>query len=142
MSIVFDTNVILDVLLKRQPFAAVAVRLVAAVERGELIGLVAATTVTTIYYLTAKALGEPRARREMGQLLTLFDVAPVNRRVLDLALQSDFEDFEDGVIHAAATQAGARGIVTRNEVDFVSATLPIYAPADLLRMLRAAKGDT
>lgn len=138
MSVLFDTNVILDVLLKRHPFAQSAAGLMAAVERGELSGLLAATTVTTIYYLAAQGVGKQQARKEVAKLLTLFGVAPVNRQVLEAALQLPFKDYEDAVVHEAARHAGAQGIVTRNEADFARATLRIYTPQTLVQMLRAS----
>lgn len=137
MSLLFDTNVILDVLLKRDPYAQAAVKLMAAVERGELAGLLAATTVTTIYYLAARGVGQRQARQEVAKLLTLFGVAPVNRQVLDAALQLPFRDYADAVVHEAARHAGAQGIVTRNEAAFARATLRTYTPQALSQMLRA-----
>jgi predicted nucleic acid-binding protein len=137
MTILFDTNVILDVLLLRKPFASTAVALMAAVERGEISGMLAATTVTTIYYLTAKGIGQPQARQEVAKLLALFAVAPVSGPVLDAALRLPFKDFEDAVIHEAARLAGAEGIVTRNGPDFTRATLRVYSPDALRAMLKA-----
>ena len=57
MKVLFDTNVVLDFLLDRKPFSAVAARLLARVERGEIEGLLGATTLTTIHYLLAKVIG-------------------------------------------------------------------------------------
>ncbi len=131
MKILFDTNVVLDVLLKREPHAATAVRLVAAVEQGIITGYLSATTITTIFYLATKTVGAAQARQDIRRLLTLFMVAPVNRSVLEDALRSTFTDFEDAVLHEAARQSGAEGIVTRNADDFRGAALRIYAPDEL-----------
>lgn len=138
MIVLFDTNVILDLLLLRQPFAPAATRLVASVEQGRLSGMLAATSVTTIDYLLAKGLGPARARQETAKLLRLFRIAAVSGLVLEAALGMPFEDFEDAVIHEAARLAGAEGIVTRNAADFRHASLRIYAPDSLVAMLRAA----
>ena len=82
MIVLFDTNVVLDVLLRREPHAAPAVRLFAAVERGALAGLIAAAAVPTLCYLSTKVVGAQHARTEIRNLLRLFDVAPVTRAVL------------------------------------------------------------
>ncbi len=140
MRILFDTNIVLDVLLKREPFAATAVRLFAAVEKGAITGLIAATTITTIFYLAEKKVGAAQARQEIGRLLTLFMVAPVDRMVLEQALQGSFADYEDAVLHAAAQQSGAVGIATRNASDFRGATLPIFSPPELLATV-SSRGD-
>ena len=71
-------------------------------------------------------------------LLGLFEVAPVTRAVLTDALDLDFPDFEDAVLHEAARHAGAGAIVTRDPKGFVKARLKLYAPEELLRFLDAA----
>jgi predicted nucleic acid-binding protein len=139
MKILFDTNVILDVLLDREPFSDDAAFLLSLVEQSEIIGFICATTVTTIYYLAAKALGHQAASRHIRTLLNLFVVAPVNRVVLEGAAASKFKDFEDAVIYASAIHAGAEYIVTRNSVDFKESRLPIFSPADLIKNLESLK---
>ena len=139
MKILFDTNVILDVLLDREPFSGDAAFLMSLVEQSEIIGFICATTVTTIYYLAAKALGHQAASRHIRTLLSLFVVAPVNRVVLEGAAASKFKDFEDAVIHASAIHAGAEYIVTRNSADFKESRLPVFSPTDLIKNLESLK---
>jgi predicted nucleic acid-binding protein len=127
----FDTNVVLDVLLDREPFATVGAHLFSQVERGSVRGYLCATTVTTVYYLTQKTLGTAHARQQIRTLMRLFDVAPVNRGVLEAALASRWEDFEDAVLHEAALHIGANGIVTRDPTGFKGARLPVYTPDEL-----------
>ncbi len=124
MRILFDTNVVLDVLLNRKPHAATASRLFVYVERNAIEGLLGATTVTTIHYLATKAVGKTQARKHLRTLLALFEVAPVNGVVILDALSLNFTDYEDAVLYEAAHHAGAGGIVTRNVSDFSRSTLP------------------
>jgi predicted nucleic acid-binding protein len=133
--ICFDTNVILDALLRREPHDEHAIRLMQALEDGELTGLLGATSVTTAYYFVQKRYGRDEAFRDVQNLLRLFEVAPVQRRVLGTAVESTFADFEDAVLHEAARGAGGDGIVTRNESDFTEASLSIYTPEELLVVL-------
>lgn len=137
MRILFDTNVILDVLLDREPFSTTAAQLFSKVEAGELSGYICATTVTTLHYLARKTVGTERAQKEIKKLLNLFEVAPVNRSVLEGALKARFADFEDAVIHEAAVQVEVQGIVTRNIADFKGANILLYSPEELLKMSRA-----
>ncbi|MDE2887784.1 MAG: PIN domain-containing protein [Gemmatimonadota bacterium] len=131
MKILFDTNVVLDLLLDREPFSDIAARLFSRVDEGELSGFISATTVTTVHYLARRTIGDRQARREIQNLIDLFDVAPVNLAVLEGALQSKFTDFEDAVLYNAALNVNADGIVTRNIGDFKRATIPVYAPEEL-----------
>lgn len=135
MLICFDTNVILDALLRRAPHAETATALVHAVEEGEVVGQVGATTVTTVYYVVQKHYDRNEAHRDVRDLLRVFDVAPVQRRILEGAAESDFVDFEDAVLHEAARESGADGIVTRNTSDFSVSILSIYTPNELLESL-------
>lgn len=135
MKVLFDTNVVLDFLLDRRPFAATATRLVARVERGELEGLLGATSLTTVHYLLGRALGKEAALDSVRDLLALFSVAAVDGRTLSLAADLSLPDFEDAVLHEAARLAGAHGIVTRNGDDFQGATLAIDSPEDLEAVL-------
>lgn len=135
MKVLFDTNVILDVLLNRQPFAPVAVQLFADVEYQKIQGYISVTTVTTIFYLATKTLGTANARLQLKQLLSLFQVAEVNQQLLQNALMTGFSDFEDAVLAEAARLAKLDVIVTRNIKDFKLASLPVYLPEELAAML-------
>ena len=138
MRVLFDTNVVLDVLLAREPHVAPATALLDRVAAGAIDGLLGATTVTTIHYLAARANGARAARRHVGTLLRLFDVAPVTRMVLTDALDLPFADYEDAVLHEAARHAGAEAIVTRDAGGFPRARLRLYAPDELVRVLDAS----
>ena len=141
MKVLFDTNVVLDVLLAREPHAVVAAKLLALVDKGKFEGVICATTVTTIHYLASKAVGPDPAKRCLRELLALFDVAGVDRDVLDSALGLDFQDFEDAVLHEAARAAGAAAIVTRNGKDFGNTVIPVFEPHELLAAVVAANGS-
>ena len=136
MKILFDTNVILDLLLDREPFSTPAARLFSLVDTGDLTGFICATTVTTVHFLARRTVGDRRARREIGSMLDLFDVAPVSLAVLEGALESKFTDFEDAVMYHAALNVNADGIVTRNAVDFKRATISVYAPEELEHLMQ------
>jgi predicted nucleic acid-binding protein len=75
------------------------------------------------------------ASRHIQSLLSLFVIAPVNRLVLEHAIASKFQDFEDAVLHAAACHAGAKYIVTRNVADFRNAKLPVFEPKEFINTL-------
>ena len=137
MRILFDTNVILDVLLDREPFSSSAAKLFSKVDKGEITGYVCATTITTLHYLTSKVIGADAAIEEINKLMMLFEVAPVNRAVLDAALTSGFKDFEDAVVHESGVYKETQGIVTRDLNGFKKSKIPIYSPEELSIMLES-----
>jgi predicted nucleic acid-binding protein len=138
VTVLFDTNIVLDVLLDRAPHAEGAVRLFAEIERGRLLGLLGAPTITTVHYLARRAVGARRARRHLLTLLTLFSVAPVTHDVLIGALDLSFTDYEDAVLHEAGRLSGAEAIVTRDSTGFVRSHLRVYTPLELLSILKTA----
>lgn len=140
MRVLFDTNVVLDVLLAHEPHVGVAARLLSLVDEGRIGGVLSATTVTTIHYIAAKSVGSESAARHLRELLAIFDVAAVDRQVLLDALGLDFADYEDAVLHEAARAASATAIVTRNVADFATAAIPVFTPPDLLAALIASTG--
>ena len=129
-----DTNVVLDVLLDREAFITEATSIFDMVERGALTGLLCATTLTTVAYLAGKVVGRRQATSQVRQLMSLFEVAPVTRAVLDGALKSKAADFEDAVLAQAALEAGAQAVITRNLRDFVHSPVRAYTPAQWLAM--------
>ncbi len=137
LRLALDTNVALDLLMRRGPFEHDAAELFAAAARHQLEGLLVATSITTVYYVVAKAYGSARALEDVRRLLSLFDIAPVTRPVLDDAAAHPGRDFEDAVLAFAARHAGATGIVTRDPTGFAGAPLPVYTPAEALALLAA-----
>jgi len=136
--IVFDTNVILDVVLRREPHLEEAAALLAYVHEGRIEGLLGATTVTTVFYFARRSHDAVHAHETVRDLLALFDTASVTGLVLQNALELDFTDYEDAVLCEAARQGQADGIVTRNAKDFARSQLPIYRPPELLDLIEKA----
>jgi predicted nucleic acid-binding protein len=132
MKLVIDTNVVLDLLLNRTPFADAAAAVFTQIESGQHSACVCATTITTVHYLAHKNMGDQLARESIRQLLTLVEVAPVTRSVIDQALLSPLKDFEDAVLAQSGHLAGAQAIITRNGKDFQGSPLRVYAPLEWL----------
>jgi len=101
LKVIVDTNVVLDVLLARKPFVQPAPRVFALVEQSRIDGFLCATTITTIDYRMNQSISKPEAREALHRLIELFDIAPVNRSVIEEALKSKMKDFEDAVLSHA-----------------------------------------
>jgi len=133
--ILFDTNVVLDVLLDRQPYVEASAAVWAAVEAGASEGMLAAHAVTTIHYLLGKELSSAKARRIVSAILRVFGVAAVDGAVVQEALQLPFSDFEDAVTAAAARVAGCECIVTRDPKGFRRSPVPCFTPEAVIPLL-------
>jgi predicted nucleic acid-binding protein len=130
--ILLDTNVVIDVLLKREPFANESADIFRLVESGDASASVCATTVTTVDYLVTKFVGSAQSRKLVAFLMSLCDVADVNKRVLLAAMAAPMSDFEDAVIAESAKASGIPTIITRNGKDFVGCGLHVYSPSQWL----------
>ena len=129
---IVDTNVVLDVLLGREPFAKAAVEVFCLIEESRADAFLCATTITTIDYLLIQSLPPTKARDALRKLISLFEIATVNRPVIERALGSKIHDFEDAVLAEAGQMAGADSIVTRNTKDFAGSSLKVFDPNEFL----------
>jgi len=134
MQICFDTNVVLDVILRREPFLKESAAVLSLIEASEHTGLLCATTITNMHYLTRRTLGEQGARQSTANFLQVMELAKVSRAVLDAAIKSDMPDFEDAVLAFSAHQSGATAIITRNLRDFTKSPVRAYTPAEFLAL--------
>jgi predicted nucleic acid-binding protein len=129
----FDTNVVLDVLLGRQPFYAASVAAWSLAEEGRIEGFVSAITFTTIFYVVRKQFDARRARQVLTKLHGVFSVVDCEARLISAALNSDIKDFEDAVQYFSAVQAKAECLLSRNPGDFPrSGFCPVLTPAEFL----------
>lgn len=130
-----DTNIVLDLLLQREPFAKLAYSIFEQAEKGNLSVYVTATTFTNIFYIIRRAQDREIAMAAMERMLSGFYICAVDEQVLRDALSLGLQDFEDGIQLACAIRNRMDGIVTRNKKDFTTESLPIYTPNELLAML-------
>ncbi len=122
----------LDVLLEREPFVKAAVDVFCLVEESRIDAFLCATTITTIDYLLTQSLPTPKARDALRKLISLFEIATVNRSVIERALGSKIHDFEDAVLDEAGQMAGVDSIITRNMKDFARSALKVFEPNEFL----------
>lgn len=133
-AILVDLNVILDVIQQRQPFYEESARVVDAVVRGQAVGWLAAHSITTLFYVINRVRNRETAVTAITGLLDVFTVAAVDDQVIRQALAWGWPDFEDAVQMAAAVQAQADYLITRNPRDFQSGILPVVQPAAFLTL--------
>ena len=129
-----DTNVVLDHLMDRQPFAEYAHRIFALAEMGHLRIHLSALSFCNLYYILRKPLGNQSALALLRQLRQLIaGVTMVSEREIFAALTSPGKDFEDTVQSESASSEERIGmIITRNKGDFPDSGLSVLAPDEFL----------
>jgi predicted nucleic acid-binding protein len=136
VKLLLDINVLLDVLLDREPWSEAASQLLSAVESAEPQGFVAPHTLPTIYYVMTQSRDRSIAAAAVADLLRILDVAPLTKADYQEALALPITDFEDAIQAAAASNLGVDYLVTRNEKDFRGAAVPVSDPATVLALLQ------
>ena len=133
MRILIDTNVIMDILQKREPFFADSYRALRKAMESDAECLISASAATDIFYMLRKALGSAQqAKEQIEQLAQLVSFADVQGMDIHTALMRAMPDFEDAVVDAVAERSGASYILTRNIKDFTGSVVPAILPADFL----------
>lgn len=137
MRVLIDTNIILDFLLQRKPFIQDAELLFEAVSIGQIIGYVTATTLTDIFYIARKETGSLEvAEQAVAEILAVMAICSVNRAILESALNSGFDDFEDAVQIFSAVAQNLDAIVTRDRKGFLSSPIPVLSIQELLLQVK------
>lgn len=138
MNVLLDTNIILDLMLERDPWRVEAEAIAEAGADGRLQAHVCASAITDIFYISRKLVGGDRARRIVRNCLDTLQVVGVTRDLLDAAERRGGSDFEDDLQIQCATDARLDAIVTRNPNDFGNSPVLILTPAELLALLAKA----
>jgi predicted nucleic acid-binding protein len=137
MNVLVDTNVILDVLLKRPNFYALSWEVFKLSEKNEINGYISASAITDIFYIVHrddKQNGD--IYQTMDDLIGVFAVAPVTQTIISSALALHWKDFEDAVQYRTAAENGFDYIVIRNRADYETAVIPCMEPAQFLEMFK------
>jgi predicted nucleic acid-binding protein len=133
--VMFDLNVLLDVLQKRDLFYETSAALLASAETGRIQGYIAAHSVTTLFYLIQKGKSASEARAAITNLHQFLKIGPVNQTTIEQALNLDYRDFEDAIQMMSAVQCRVDYLITRNIKDYQPALLPVIQPVDFLGTL-------
>ena len=137
MKILVDTNVVLDVLLKQEPFYQDSFVIFRLADNGNIDGILAAVSMTNVFFLLRKAKRDSaEVYRLMDELTAIFTVAPVNETTVASALALRWKDFEDAVQFITAKENGADFIITRNKKDFITSDIPCMSPTEFIAYLK------
>ncbi len=136
MRVLFDTNIILDILEKRSPFYDSSKSVLENCVSGNIKGYIALHSISNIFYILRKRYSAADRRKLLLNILDLLQIAGADHESVRNALQKeDFSDFEDCLQNECAKQIHADYIVTRNINDFSMSDIPAVIPDDLLKIL-------
>ncbi len=135
MKVLIDTNVILDVLCKRQDFFEASSKVMKYCEVNSLNGVISALSIPNIVYIMRKELDAEKTKDVIEKLQLIFTVADLKADDIKKALSLDFVDFEDALQSVCASRIKADYIVTRNIRDFKNSKVSAIKPSELLERI-------
>jgi len=132
--IFIDTDVIIDFLAGRQPFAVDATLLFSLIERKKVKGYVSSLCFSNLYYVLSKAGSHEKVISSLRDLAAMVEIVNIDETVIKSALASPLKDFEDAIQYHACLATGKIGyLITRNIKDYKGASLPVMTPELFLK---------
>ena len=129
-----DTDIIYDLLAKRDPFYSSAAHLFTLADEGKVQIFISALSLANIHYLISKHQSESQAKQILRKFKVLVHVTSLTEKIIDLALNSDFEDLEDAIQYFSAIQNDIEILLTRNLKDFKKAQISILTAQDFINL--------
>ncbi|MBL7871269.1 MAG: PIN domain-containing protein [Cyclobacteriaceae bacterium] len=128
-----DTDIILDLLASRDPFYKHAAILFSDADKGNIELFVSSLSFSNLNYILSKQYTADQARKKLMKFKTLVTVLAVTDKIVELALSSDFKDFEDGLQYFTAIENGIKRLLTRNLKDYKAAEIIVMTAEQFLK---------
>ncbi|HAQ19434.1 MAG TPA: PIN domain nuclease [Prolixibacteraceae bacterium] len=136
ISLFLDTNIVIDLLAKREPFYRPAAQLFSLADNMKLQLCVSALTFANTNYILSKERKPVEARLILRKLKLLVKVIGLDEKIIDLSLNDiDFKDYEDAIQYYSALESGANLIITRNLKDFQKSKIPVLTAEQYLQTI-------
>lgn len=127
-----DTNIVIDLLQKRDEFYKEAQELFTLADRKKVKLYISALTFANTYYILSRFYSSDEAKKILSKFKVLIEVLPTTDKIIELALASDFKDFEDAIQFYTALESSLEAIITRNKKDFKNNLIPIFSAKEYL----------
>jgi predicted nucleic acid-binding protein len=131
--IFIDTDIVLDLLCKREPFYPYAAEVFTMGDKGTLTLVTTPLVFANVFYILRKLLGIEKAKELLRKLRIMLGIVEMDEKIVDLALNSSFSDFEDGIQYFTAREHGIQHLLTRNLRDYKGADVIIQTPEEYLK---------
>ena len=128
-----DTNIIIDLLAKREPFYKDAQDLFTMSDKKEIHLCISSLSFANAYYSIAKHHKEVDAKKYLAKFKVLVTVLALEDKAIELALASEFNDFKDGLQYFTAMDNDSDIIITRNKKDFKNSKIPVLTVGEYLK---------
>jgi predicted nucleic acid-binding protein len=136
MTVLIDTNILIDFLADRKPFSDSAGKLFSLSLSKRLKLFIAAISYNNIYYILRQSLGQKETLKLLNSIFEMTEVINLSKPIIQSSLTSDFKDFEDALQYfSALSNPKIQCIITRNTKDFKLSGLPVMTPDEFIARL-------
>jgi predicted nucleic acid-binding protein len=134
MKLLIDTNVILDALMHRQPWAKSAQDIILAIAEEKAEGFVTANSFADIHYILHKQLRDKdQTKQALLGLLVIINVLDVTGSDCEKAFDLPMSDYEDALLAQCAKRHKINRIISRNLKDFKGSPVEAVEPDDIIK---------
>ncbi len=138
--IFIDTDIILDVVFKREPFFVDSQKIIASIEKNRFKGFTSSLIIANCFYIISRNKNKNIAEKTIAKLRSIMTILPFTDKEIGESLNSGFKDFEDGVQYFIAANNVVNTIITRNIADFKNVDIDVFMPKDFLTLDLIKKG--
>jgi len=135
-TLLVDTNIVLDLLAERKEFLIEAQELFTLSDKKEVKLYVSSLTFANTFYILSQKLKLSDARKILRKFKVLVEVLPMDDKIIDLSLESDFKDFEDAIQYHTAIENDIKIIITRNLKDFKTSKIPVLTAKSYMGLIQ------
>lgn len=136
-----DSDIILDLLAKREPYYIHAAKLFTLIDQQEVVAYTSPIVFANLHYLLKKMSSNKSALKNLRKLKTFINVLPTDERVIEQSLNSDFSDFEDAIQYFTSVNNGINLIITRNTKDFKKGKISISTAEEFIKTWEIEHSD-
>lgn len=142
ISLFIDSDIILDLFAKRHPHYNHAAKLFTLIDQKKTVAYSSPLVFANIHFILCKLMPHAQARQNLRKLKSLIKILPIDEKIIELALNSDFKDFEDSIQYHTAKCHAIQFLVTRNKKDYKRAEMNVCTAEEFLTMLNSLEPPT
>ncbi|MCB0595522.1 MAG: PIN domain-containing protein [Lewinellaceae bacterium] len=130
--IFLDSDVVIDFLMKREPFEVESMKIFEYSLRNQLTIGLSSLSISNIYYIIRRVEDKKKAIDKVRSIIKLTEILSVDKSMVEKSAYSEFKDFEDGIQYFCADFHGYKTIITRNVKDYSKSSLSVLTPKEFL----------
>lgn len=131
-----DSDILIDLLAQRKGFYSHALKLLELITSGKMKGYTSPIVIANVHYILLKySLNKVESRNAIRKIRKILSILAIDEQIIDVSIESNFEDFEDAIQYEAAKKNNIDFIITRNLKDYVKSSIPVFTAEDFLLLL-------